>query len=79
MTAKVLSLDEKYGIVFRVLQEIYENFSDAVTFEEFFKALTTRIVFIYFNLRETYFLRKENVLTSAFMIYKAEENSQLIN
>jgi Ca2+-binding EF-hand superfamily protein len=44
MTARTLGLDEKYDIVFRVLQEVAESSGDAVNFEEFLKALTARIV-----------------------------------
>jgi hypothetical protein len=44
ITAKTLGLDEKYDIVFRVLQEISESSHDALNFEEFLKALTARIV-----------------------------------
>lgn len=46
MTARTLGLDEKYDIVFRVLAEISETSSDALNFEDFLKALTTRIVFL---------------------------------
>jgi hypothetical protein len=44
MTAKTLGLDERYDIVFRTLQEVTEGLGDAVTFEEFLKALTARVV-----------------------------------
>ncbi len=33
MTARTLGLDEKYDIVFRVLQEVAEGSGDAVNFE----------------------------------------------
>jgi hypothetical protein len=44
MTAKSLGLDERYDIVFRVLVEVSEGSPDAVSFEEFLKALTSRVV-----------------------------------
>ena len=47
MTAGTLGLDKNYEVVFRVLQEIADNSGDALNFEEFLKALTARIVFLY--------------------------------
>ena len=44
MTAKSLGLDERYDIVFRVLVEVSEGTPDSVSFEEFLKALTSRVV-----------------------------------
>ncbi len=44
MTAKTLGLDEKFDIVFRVLVEVAETSGDALTFEDFLRAITTRIV-----------------------------------
>lgn len=44
MAARSLGLDERFDIVFRVLQEVAESSSDAINFEEFLKALTARIV-----------------------------------
>lgn len=44
MSARTLGLDQKYDIVFRVLQEVSESAGDAVNFEDFLKALTARVV-----------------------------------
>jgi Ca2+-binding EF-hand superfamily protein len=48
MTAKTLGLDERYDIVFRVLIEVSEQLGEAVSFEDFLKALTERIVIYLF-------------------------------
>ena len=47
MTARTLGLDEKFDIVFRVLHEVADHSGDALSFEDFLKALTARIVTIY--------------------------------
>ena len=79
MTARTLGLDEKYDIVFRVLQEVAESSGDAVNFEEFLKALTARVVISIFYIRETHSVSKEKELTSAFTICKEKDNSVLTN
>lgn len=79
MTARTLGLDEKYDIVFRVLSEVSEANPANVSFEEFLKALTTRIVIFLNYHREIHSLNKEKELTLVYMIFKEEENLQLIN
>jgi hypothetical protein len=75
MAARSLGLDEKFDIVFRVLQEVAENSINAVNFEEFLKALTAKIVIYKIKFREILSASKEEALTSVCMICKVEENS----
>lgn len=79
MTAKTLGLDERYDIVFRVLVEVSDNLGDAANFEEFLKALTTRIVFLSLIFRGVHSVKKEKAITSVFMICKEKESCLLMN
>jgi hypothetical protein len=75
MTAKTLGLDERYDIVFRVLVEVSEGAGEAVTFEDFLKSLTARIVICNFMFREALSPKKPEVPTSVFMTCKEKVSS----
>lgn len=74
MSAKTLGLDGIYDIVFRVLVEVAEGSSDAVSFEDFLKALTARVVLFHLIFRATLSVKKEEEPTSVSTISKEKEN-----
>ncbi len=61
------------------MAEISETSGDALNFEEFLKAITTRIVTLFSYFRDLHSPRKEEALTSVCMTSKEEVSSPLMN
>lgn len=75
LTASTLGLDQKYQLVFRVLQEIQDaSNGHAMNFEEFLKELTNKIVSLLI-FRATHSTRTAERTTSHCWIYKIRASS----